>query len=438
MIPNDLIPQRLEPYEKNELLLLIHILFDFTGKVWASCANHLSIDVFTKPEHQIVYQTMTKTAQKEEEINAVTCLPYIPEGFLSYFSALSDIAEAQPTLAHWETYLKLVVDAHVMREAQKWAGSMKLIPQDPQETLEKIKNQAELLAQKTHTKSNLQSSRVALKTFHEDLENRFNSGEAFDSITTGIQKLDALFNGGIRKNELIIIAARPSMGKTALAMDFFLAPYLSKKQGAIFFSLEMDTQDLTRRMIAHHARIKSSALLTGDFEYLEGKLAQMLRSMGALATDKLLIDDTVDQTVENIEATIQRQWKTSGKPSVVIVDYLQLMHATGDSYSRENEVAKISRGLKKIAKKYELPIVVLSQINRQCETRKDGRPMLSDLRESGAIEQDADKIIFVHRPHVLGKSDDPEEAELIVAKNRNGGIGIINARFDGEHTRFYG
>ena len=434
---SDFLTKKYEPFQENEIRLLISILFDFDGKIWPRVSPHLSEESFTLDDHKTVYNVIIETYEKEGRVDACTCIPYIPIQYAAFFSALGDIFDYCPVTAYWETYLRLVIENQVTREAKKWGASLSNITENPQKTLEDIKNKSELLALKTQFKENIKSSKKALVEFHQDLENRFNGSESFDSIPTGIPALDEFLNGGFRNNELVIIGARPGMGKTSLAMDFFTAPYLQKKQSAILFSLEMSCLDLTRRMVSHHAKIRSSALIKGDFDYLEAKIPKIIESMGILASEKLFIDDSVDQNVESIEATIQRQWKISGKPSIIIIDYLQLMGSIGESYSRENEVSKISRGLKKIAKKYEIPVIVLCQINRLCEKREDGRPVASDLRESGAIEQDADKIIFINRPNLLGKHDDPEYSELIISKNRIGGTGILKGRFDGEHTKFY-
>ena len=414
-----------------------HVLLDFSGQCYSLMSPHLSSESFSVSVHKKAWSVIEKAAEKESEINISSIIHHIPKGLFSFFSGL-DTRDGLHTFAWWKHYLQIVVEAKVSRDCSTFARKLEAIPSSkPFELLEQIKEEAQKLQMKSTINAGMETTETGFLKFFQVLEERCKAEHDFKAVPTGIQGLDEMFLGGLRGGEVVVIGARPSMGKTSIAMDMFLAPYLKAKKGSMFFSLEMSAQSLLERALSHQTGVPMDALITGDFSRIESKMHQIHRTIKELSSKNLLIDDNTEQTIETIEAAIMRQWKTNGKPANVIIDYMQLLTASKVSYSRENEVANMSRGLKKIAKRYDIPVIVLSQINRNCEKRDTGDPMLSDLRESGAIEQDADKVIFINRPFVLGKHDDPSFTKLIVAKNRNGKTGTIIAKFDGSRTRIY-
>jgi replicative DNA helicase len=258
-------------------------------------------------------------------------------------------------------------------------------------------------------------------------------------LPTGFIDLDRM-TSGLQPGELVIIAARPSMGKTALAMNIVEHVALAEKKAAAVFSMEMSGAQLAMRMIGSVGRVDQHELRTGTFK--EDDWTRLVDAVGKLNDAQIYIDDTAGLNALEVKSRarrLHRQCAQSGGLALIVVDYLQLMSASrgGREENRATEIAEISRSLKSLAKELKVPVVALSQLNRSVEARTDKRPMMSDLRESGAIEQDADLILFIYREEVYNP-DTPKRgiAEIIVAKQRNGPTGSINLTFVGRHTRF--
>jgi replicative DNA helicase len=266
------------------------------------------------------------------------------------------------------------------------------------------------------------------------LYNRENKNDVI-GLATGFNELDRMtsgFNGG----ELVIIAARPSMGKTALAMNIVEHVTLHLKKAVAVFSMEMSGTQLAMRMIGSVGRFDQHELRTGTFK--DEDWARMVESVGKLNEAQLYIDDTAGLNALEVRSRARRLHRQCGGLSMIVVDYLQLMSASsGREENRATEIAEISRSLKGLSKELNLPVVALSQLNRSVESRQDKRPMMSDLRESGAIEQDADLILFIYRDEVYNPGTDKKGiAEIIIAKQRNGPTGPLNLTFLGKHIRF--
>ncbi|MGH9758446.1 MAG: replicative DNA helicase, partial [Candidatus Acidiferrales bacterium] len=285
-------------------------------------------------------------------------------------------------------------------------------------------------------KSGLVGVKELVRDNYDRLEKIFTEGRRITGLTTGYANLDNE-TAGLQPSELIILAARPSMGKTAMALNFAENVALQQQKPVAVFSLEMSKESLLLRLIASHSRIDSHKFRTGHLAREDwNKITTALKN---LAEAPLWIDDSASSTVMEIGAKARRLKRDRGL-SLLIVDYLQLVipSSSGRQSNRQEDVAGISRGLKALAKELKIPIVVLSQLTRAPE-RDDRKPQLSDLRESGAIEQDADVVMFINRPNFY-KTDMPEEdrakAELIIAKQRNGPTGLHNFVFMSRHTRF--
>jgi replicative DNA helicase len=256
-------------------------------------------------------------------------------------------------------------------------------------------------------------------------------------LATGYVDLDRM-TSGLQGGELIIIAARPSMGKTALAMNIVEHVALNLKKTAAVFSMEMSGSQLALRMIGSVGRVDQHKLRSGTFE--ESEWPKLVDAVGKLNDSNIHIDDTAGLNALEVRTRARRLHRETGGLHLIVVDYLQLMSGTTSKReeNRATEVAEISRGLKSLAKELKVPVIALSQLNRSVESRQDKRPMMSDLRESGAIEQDADLIMFIYRDEVYNPTNEASKgkAEIIVAKQRNGPTGPVTLTFLGRHTRF--
>jgi replicative DNA helicase len=256
-------------------------------------------------------------------------------------------------------------------------------------------------------------------------------------LATGYVDLDRM-TSGLQQGELIVIAARPSMGKTALAMNIVEHVALNLKKAAAVFSMEMSGSQLTLRMIGSVGRVDQHKLRSGTFE--ESEWPKLVDAVGKLNDSQIHIDDTAGLNALEVRSRARRLHRQCGGLSLIVVDYLQLMSGTssGREENRATEVAEISRSLKSLAKELKVPVIALSQLNRSVESRQDKRPMMADLRESGAIEQDADLILFIYRDEVYNPTNEASKgkAEIIIAKQRNGPTGPVTLTFIGRHTRF--
>lgn len=255
-------------------------------------------------------------------------------------------------------------------------------------------------------------------------------------LSTGYVDLDR-YTSGLQQGELIVVAGRPSMGKTALAMNMVENAALDSKKAVAVFSMEMSGPQLAMRMIGSVGRVDQHQLRTGTFK--EEDWPRLVDAVGKLNDAQIFIDDSAGLNALEVRSRARRLHRQCGGLSLIVVDYLQLMSGTsgGREENRATEIAEISRGLKGLAKELKLPVIALSQLNRSVDSRQDKRPMMSDLRESGAIEQDADVILFIYRDEVYNQ-DSPRKgiAEIIIAKQRNGPVGKIDLTFIGRHTRF--
>jgi replicative DNA helicase len=266
------------------------------------------------------------------------------------------------------------------------------------------------------------------------IEELFQSGAGITGVSTGFKDLDNL-TSGLQESDLVVIAGRPSMGKTSLAMNLAENAAVGSKLPVAVFSMEMPGQQLAMRMLSSLGRINAHRVRTGQLH--QEDWPRLTSAMGLLDQAPIFVDDSAALTPSELRSRVRRLTREHGKLGLVIVDYLQLMQTGESAENRTVEVSNITRALKIIAKEARVPVAVLSQLNRGLEQRPNKRPIMSDLRESGAIEQDADLILFIYRDEVYNE-DSPEKgtAELIVAKQRNGPTGTVRLTFLGEFTRF--
>ena len=267
------------------------------------------------------------------------------------------------------------------------------------------------------------------------LEQRGETRGQFNGLETGYRSLDAVLQG-LQKSSMTIVGARPATGKTAFALGILIHVGAVVKRPALFFSLEMSRQELAERILASTARIDSSKLRTGDLSEADWNRAH--EAFGYLQSAKVFIDDNPALTIMDVRARARRIKQQNGDLGVIIIDYLQLMSSRGRAENRQVEVSEMSRSLKILARELECPVVALSQLSRKLEERADKRPMMSDLRESGSLEQDADVVLFLYRPEIYGEvpNDVKADAEIIVGKNRNGPTRTAHLTWRGEFARF--
>jgi replicative DNA helicase len=251
---------------------------------------------------------------------------------------------------------------------------------------------------------------------YAELEAIQGHGDALSGVPTGFEQLDELTNG-LHPGQLVVVAGRPGQGKSTLGMDFLRATSISSQLGSVLFSLEMGRSEITMRMLAAEARVRLQKMRMGQLDNSDWD--RLARRMSEVASAPMFIDDSPNLTMMEIRAKARRL-RQRHDIRLVVVDYLQLMAGTRRVENRQQEVAEISRSLKLLAKELGVPVVAISQLNRGAEARADKRPQMADLRESGAIEQDADIVILLHRDEYYNKESRPGEADLIVAKNRNG------------------
>jgi replicative DNA helicase len=311
----------------------------------------------------------------------------------------------------------------------------------PNEEPHKLLNQAEekvFAIRESRHPSNLKSLDQALEEAITRLEAKAKGEFLVGAVDSGFKELDNLL-GGLHGSELIIIAARPSMGKTAFALNIAEHVSIEIKRPVLFISLEMAAIELTERMLCSLARVNGHRLRNGTLRTEDRK--RLITKAGQINSAKLFIDDSHSQSISEIAATARRIKRKVGDLGLIVIDYLQLIEPDNSQDPRQEQVAKIARRLKGLAKELKVPVVCLAQLNRQAEDSRDHRPKLSHLRESGAIEQDADVVMFVHRKDYYKAGDETDQenegkAQIIVAKQRNGPIGDVDLAWQKEFTRF--
>ena len=400
----------------------------------------VSADQFYKDAHVRIFSCMVNLFEKGEPIDAVSVVDRLKKkkdlesvGGAYYITGL---AESVPTTANVEYYAKIVLEKHTLRRLIQVSHEVS------KEAFEDAQDVDDILDSAESAIFNISEKRLRGGFEHIDpiLQNTF---EELDKIATnpgivtgvpsGLMDLDAI-TSGFHSGELIIVAGRPGMGKTALALTMGRNTAVMDKTGVGIFSLEMANHQLAMRLLCAEGRVDSHLVRTGKLPKSQWKNLSI--AVGQLAEAPIYLDDTAAMSVLEVRAKARRL-KAEHDVGLLIVDYIQLMTGPKGAESRQQEISQISRSLKALAKEIEVPVIGLSQLSRAVESRSDRRPQLSDLRESGAIEQDADVVIFLYRPWVYSQEeDDRGKATIIVAKQRNGPTGTIEATFIDRFARF--
>ena len=345
------------------------------------------------------------------------------------------IMEGVPHAAHAKYYAEIVRDKSLQRRliyaCTDILRDCQAESEEPQELLSRAEQQIFQILEQQSSTTSFALKEILLEAF-DRLNYRMAHAGSISGLTTGFIDLDAKTNG-LQPSELIILAARPSMGKTALVCNIAEAVASEARQGVLVFSLEMSRLELAERLLCIRAKVQLHKLRKA--ELTDEERDELLRVSNELSDIPLFIDDTPGRTMSQVSAIARRIKRRNGL-GVIIIDYLQLLEPDDKRAPREQQIAGITRRLKFMAKELQVPVIALAQLNRGVELREDKRPKLADLRESGAIEQDADIVMFLHRPEMYNPEDRPGEAEIIVAKHRAGPTGIVPLTFNKESMRF--
>jgi replicative DNA helicase len=397
---------------------------------------------FYEPKLGIYFKVMTELAQEGTEADLVTIQDRlkkeeIPEEYAS-LEYLAQLVDAVPTSANVKYYAEIVREKSLLRQlikaSEKIANTCYLDKEETAEIFGKAEKDMFAILQKSNNSRDLtEISEIVLDTLN-NIEMAAKNKGAVTGIPTGFLDIDYM-TAGMQPADLVIVAARPSMGKTAFVLN--MAEYMAVRnnQTTAIFSLEMSKTQLVNRMLAMNSKINAQSLRTGKLD--DSEWAELVESARAIGGSALVIDDTPAISVGELRQKC-RKLKLERNLKCVIIDYIQLMTLNHKAESEQQKVSEISRTLKAIAREIECPVIALSQLSRAVESRPDKRPMLSDLRESGAIEQDADVVMFIYRDeyYLKDKSEHPGEAEIIIAKQRNGPVGTVNLKWLGEYTKF--
>jgi replicative DNA helicase len=400
----------------------------------------LRFDDFYKPAHQHIFDVAIAASQSGAPVDTITVADELAKlGLLEQVGgveALHALQNATPAISNAASYARIVQDAAMLRRLILVAADISEIgysrPDNVDDALDEAESRVFRVADRRVTDSYRDIGEL-MKLAVDRIEENFARGDTITGIATGFNDLDELLSG-LQPSTLNIVGARPSMGKTAFGLG--MATHVAKhtNRPVLVFSLEMGHVELTQRILSSEAEVDSQKIRNGRLS--EADWAKIGRAIGRLEVP-LFLDDNPRVTVMEIRAKARRLKMQHGDLGLILVDYLQLMSGGGNPENRQLEVSEISRNLKILARELEVPIVALSQLSRNLESRSDKHPMLSDLRESGSLEQDADVVIFLYRDEVYNKeSPDRGAADIIVAKHRAGPTGTMRLVFRGQYARF--
>ena len=399
---------------------------------------------FYRGEHRILFRAMFNLSQRSQPFDLVTIIDHLKamqaledSGGETY---LFELASNTPSIANITAYADIVREKSVQRQLITVATDIADAAYNPgirdvAELLDFAENKVFVIADQTAREGGPEPIKSVLERAVERIDALYHSGSALTGLPTGLSDLDTL-TSGLQRSDLVIVAGRPSMGKTTLVMNMAEHAAIQSKHPVLVFSMEMPADSLAMRMMSSLGRIDQHRIRTGQLG--DDDWPRVTSAVHMLSEAPLFIDDTPALSPSEMRARARRLMKEHGQLGLIVVDYLQLMKVPGfKADNRTAEISEISRSLKSLAKELNVPVVALSQLNRSLEQRQDKRPVMSDLRESGAIEQDADLICFIYRDEVYNE-DSPDKgcAEIIIAKQRNGPIGKVRVAFLGKYTRF--
>lgn len=401
----------------------------------------LKTEDFHHPQHKLMYEAMLSLVERQMAVDSTTLTAHLYDyGRLEEIGGapyVLDVFESVTTLAHTQHYVNLILEKSTARKVIERAHGLIEQGYNPDLSVDQLIEQAkrDFANLEGDTKNeDFKKIEDVLKDYVANLERLSKQTGEITGLHTGFDALDKM-TSGLQKNDLIIVAARPAMGKTAFALNVAQNVAKLNDTNVAIFSLEMGAEQLVGRLLSAEGRIDSYKLRTGT---LSGDDWRSLK----IATDVLsgvgiFIDDTPGIKIGQLRAKCRALHKQHGL-GLVVIDYLQLMQGNGNGMNRQLEISEISRTLKEVAREFQIPVIALSQLSRQVESREDKRPIMSDLRESGSIEQDADIVTFLLREDYYRQPEEPKDnmVEVIFGKHRNGSTGSIKLGFRGEHARF--
>lgn len=415
------------------------------NQTWDSVADKVVVEDFYRKDHRLIFSAIEKLAEKQDPFDVITLsesLEAIDElksvGGLGYLAML---AKDTPTAANIVAYANIVRDRSVLRQlihigTEISDSAFNTEGRDTSELLECAEREVFKIAEQRQRgeQGGFKSIKNLLATAVDKIETLYEQEGNITGASTGFNDFDDL-TSGLQPADLIIVAGRPSMGKTTIAMNMAENVAIKGDKPVAVFSMEMPGDSLAMRMMSSLGRIDQNKVRTGKLD--DDEWPRLTSAINLLAETKLFIDDTPALTPTEVRARARRLMREHGQLGLIVLDYLQLMQSPSSGESRVQQISDISRGLKALAKELNVPVVALSQLNRNLEQRPNKRPVMSDLRESGAIEQDADLIVFVYRDEVYNE-DSPDKgiAEVIIGKQRNGPLGTVRLTFLGKYTRF--
>ena len=405
----------------------------------AQVAEKLTEDDFYRDGHKIIYKSIFEMFKNDMAVDLVTLLEYLKStdqlekaGGVTY---ITEVSSSVPTTANLSSYIKIVEEKSILRRLIKASTAIIEDSYNKQGEVEGVLDLAEKkifdIAEKRST-SDFEALSDVLERGFLEIERLFNNKGQITGVPSGFTDLDAK-TSGFQKGDMVLIAARPSMGKTTFALNIAENAALREGKSVVIFSLEMPKEQLAYKLLCSEANVDMLKLRTGNLDDKDWE--NIARATGPLSKAKIYIDDTAGVTVMEMRSKCRRLKMEYGI-DLILIDYLQLMSGSS-SENRQQEVSEISRSIKALAKEMECPVIALSQLSRAPEQRADHRPMLSDLRESGSIEQDADLVMFLYRDEYYNKeTEDKNMAECIVAKHRNGPVGTVKMAFLGALSKF--
>ncbi len=438
----NLIPQNIEAEEAILGAVLVN------PETLSKVSDVITSSSFYKPAHRYIYEAMIQLFNSGDNIDIVSVSDVLNyNGKLEAVGGrayINDLAENTITTSNIAYYAKIVQEKAVKRALINAGSEIVSKGYDLEPSDESLEQAEKLIYEIGSSKatSDLKAIKDLVLDTWDNIEYRYNHKDELAGVRTGFNELDTTLNG-LNKSDLIILAARPAMGKTALALNIAQNIAIKEKVPVCIFSLEMSASQLVMRMLCSHAEVDAQRLKTGNM--LQKDLDKLAMAMNDFSQAQIYIDDSGGCTLTDIRTKCRRLKSQQKDLGLIVIDYLQLIEGSGKD-DRLQQISAISRGLKILAKELNVPVIALSQLSRAVEGRNDKRPMLSDLRESGSIEQDADIVMFIYRADYYAKEDSEEEenikanskgmSEIIIAKHRNGPVGTVNLLFQSNITKF--